>query len=909
MAFLFGSNSGGPKSPPSAPAFTGLRAQSSALGLPIPVIFGVTRISGNLLDWINFRAIPHTSTATQGGKGGADLPSQTTYTYSVSFLLALGEGPFWTKPIRQCWSGKEKISFGSFEIFRGTWPQTPWAYLTSNYPSHALPYPGIAMVGGQDFDLGSADTLPPLSFLVVALNPYTGTYETVTDAPVTLPKAVATSETIIVSSSPTDYTLEYTAMPPGGGAYVQNEGVWRVSTNELLTKVSGDPANPWEYSVNEATGFYKIRIPADTSDTVTIAYYYAASGNYFYVYLGADGEVKNPPPSYVPDPRLWVGWTQQGTPNPNDPLWDAFKEDLGVDYAGGGALTKVADNPAKGQYAVVTVGDRDGVYKFNKFDGGASLLISYSYYKLVGADPKDILTEILTNTHWGMGLNPLNLADLSDFSDYCLANNRLLSPAYIDQKPGVEVLRQMMLACHAEIIESGGQVKVAPYGDEAATGNGVTWTPDLTPQYDLTDDDYLAGDGDPVKVIRKSQADCYNCVKVEYLNKDNEWNPEIAEAKDLADIEANGLREMETKQCHEVTDKQTATDLAHLLLQNSLHVKTQFEFTVSGWKYCRLEPMDLVTLSTTRGSLSLDRKLVRLVTVEETEDDHLQMLAEEVITGTAAAAVYPPVISSQTPIYIHSALPEPVNPPILIWPNARLRHQQVEIWVGVSGGENWGGCELWIAGPAGTIYRYKHTFRDPCRMGQLTAALPKYRHDTPDETNTLKIDLGMSRGEMVSGTEEDADALRTLIQICGERIEQFGAPDISPTPIYYGQMLSYAAATYQGNYEYWLNYLVRQPFDGWLAATTATRVLLLDNSIYKFKLPVGAMKDPGNPNGAGKRYFLKFLSYNLAGTKRQSLDEVAPYEILIPQDWPRWLIPIGIEPGEEDVPIDMSLYG
>jgi hypothetical protein len=77
------------------------------------------------------------------------------------------------------------------------------------------------------------------------------------------------------------------------------------------------------------------------------------------------------------------------------------------------------------------------------------------------------------------------------------------------------------------------------------------------------------------------------------------------------------------------------------------------------------------------------------------------------------------------------------------------------------------------------------------------------------------------------------------------------------------------------------------------------------------------MKDPGNPNGAGKRYFLKFLSYNLAGTKRQSLDEVTPYEILIPQDWPRrrrsgtppGTLTIELEPGEEDVPIDMSLYG
>lgn len=866
MAFLFGSNSGGPKSPPSAPAFTGLRAQSSALGLPIPVIFGVTRISGNLLDWVNFRAIAHNNPVNAGGKGGADLPGQTTYTYSVSFLMGLGEGPFWTKPIRLCWSGKKKINFSIFEIFRGTWPQTPWAYLTSNYPAHALPYPGIAMVAGQDFDLGTSDTLPPLSFLVVALNPYTGTYETVTDAPVTLPKATAYSVvvSILSGSLPADWTYEHFALPPGGGAYVQNEGVFWGDSNVMLTRVEGDPVNPGEYSVNEATGFYKIRIPANTEDTLVIAYYYSASGNDFYVYVGADGQVTNPPP-YTPDPRLWNSWTQQGTPNPSDQLWDGFKEDLGVEYAAGGALTKVADNPAKGEYAVVTIGDREGIYKFSTLDGGASLLLSYSYYKLVGADPADVLTEILTNTHFGMGLNPSNLGDLSDFSDYCLANNKLLSPPYTEQNSGVDVLRQMMLVCHAEIFESGGQVKVVPYGDEAATGNGVTWTPDLTPQYDLTDDDYLAGDGDPVTVIRKSNADCYNCVKVEYLNKDNEWNPEIAEAKDLADIEANGLREMETKQCHEITDKQTATDLAHLLLQNSLHVNTQFEFTVSGWKYCRLEPMDLVTLSTSRGSLSLDRKLVRLVIVEETEDDHLQMLAEEVISGTAAAAVYPPVASSQTPIYIHSALPEPINPPVILLAPPGLAHHPFEFWIGVSGGENWGGCELWISRDNAT-YRYKDTIKTPARQGILTAFLPWHWSDL-DEINTLSVDLSMSRGTLENATEDDADNLRTLCQVGGRVIDP-------ATKIIEFQFISFANAVLTGSYCYDLTYLVRKlQLGGRPAVNEGTPFLCLDDSVYKWGLPMGA---------ASKTYYLKFLSINLTGTKKQSLDEVEPYVIVVP---------------------------
>lgn len=51
-----------------------------------------------------------------------------------------------------------------------------------------------------------------------------------------------------------------------------------------------------------------------------------------------------------------------------------FSKDLGVTYAGGNALTKVASSPAQGQYSVSA-----GVYTFAAADAGASVLISYEY--------------------------------------------------------------------------------------------------------------------------------------------------------------------------------------------------------------------------------------------------------------------------------------------------------------------------------------------------------------------------------------------------------------------------------------------------------------------------------------------------------------------------------------------------
>ncbi len=52
-----------------------------------------------------------------------------------------------------------------------------------------------------------------------------------------------------------------------------------------------------------------------------------------------------------------------------------WAQDIGVTYASGAALTKVASSPSAGQYSV----DDDGAYSFNAADANASILISYSY--------------------------------------------------------------------------------------------------------------------------------------------------------------------------------------------------------------------------------------------------------------------------------------------------------------------------------------------------------------------------------------------------------------------------------------------------------------------------------------------------------------------------------------------------
>src|ERR1700724_3521052 len=63
--------------------------QSSCYGTCIPIGYGKTRASPNLVYYTDFKAIPHTTTS--GGKGGGKT-KDTTFTYSATIILAVGEG-------------------------------------------------------------------------------------------------------------------------------------------------------------------------------------------------------------------------------------------------------------------------------------------------------------------------------------------------------------------------------------------------------------------------------------------------------------------------------------------------------------------------------------------------------------------------------------------------------------------------------------------------------------------------------------------------------------------------------------------------------------------------------------------------------------------------------------------------
>ena len=628
---------GGGKTASNSPAALGtLQVQTSAYGYPIPIVYGKTRIAVNLLAYYDFLAISHTSSQSSGGKGGSRPPANVTYTYQCAPLMGLCEGPI--NAIGTVWASKviTTASALGLTVFLGTYPQSPWGYLTTNHPTQAIGYQGIAYLAGGAYQLGSGNSLP-------------------------------------------NHTVE----------------------------------------VDSAFGF-------------------------------------------------------------NSTIRDC--------------------------------------------------------------DASVVVQDFLSNVHYGAAPG-FPLGSLTQYSAYCVANGLFISPAFTEQKPGHEWLKMLAKITNTALVFSEGVMKFIPYGDSTVTGNGVTYTPVLTVQYDLTDDDFQPGNNDPITVKRKTQADAFNNIKVEFLNRANAYNIEIAEATDQANIELFGLRPDQPRQMHAICDAGIAKFVAQMLLQRALYIRNTYEFTL-GWNYCLLEPMDIVTLTDT--GLGLSKFQVRLTAIEEDSDGLLHVTAEEYPFGVASPALY--TYQTGSGYNVNYNTPAPVSgTPVIFEAPVDLATNSLEVWLGQYGATGWGGCDVWVSGDNVT-YQRVGTIYGSARIGTLTTGVNA--GSDPDTTNTLAVDLTASGGQLLSGTQADADALHTLCWLDGE-------------------LVSYETATLTATGKYSLTYLRRAAYNTIGSShASGAQFMRLDNAVFKYGYA---------SNQIGKTLYFKFPSFNTYGGGAQDLGSAVAY--------------------------------
>ena len=481
------------------------------------------------------------------------------------------------------------------------------------------------------------------------------------------------------------------------------------------------------------------------------------------------------------------------------------------------------------------------------------------------ADPAQVIYDFLTNAQYGVGFPAASIdattlyggSGTASFQAYCWSNALAISPVLNMQETASSILARWLQLTNSTVVWSGGKLKFLPFGDSPVTGgNGtttMTWTPNLTPIYALTDEDFLYADGeDPVKVLRSDPYAMPNQQSIEIQARNDSYNTGPVTVFDQAAISRFGLRIGSTITAHEICDLGVAQRSAQLILQRGLYIRKTYEFRLSS-EFCLLDPMDMVTL--TDPALGLNGTVVRITDIEEAEDGSLSITAEEFPQGVASAVQYP--VQAKSNGAPNSAVAaQPVNPPLIVEPPPALSGGTTQLWLGASGQSgdlNWGGCIVW-ASIAGASYAQVSSISVRARQGVLSAVLPAYGGANPDNTDTLAVDLTQSAGTLQSTDSASAAAGVTLCYVDGE-------------------YLAYTTATLTAANKYNLTGLYRG-LDGTSAAAHAvgSKFCLLDVAILKDDVPSADI---------GQTIYLKFQSVNVFGGGVQDISTCTayPYQI------------------------------
>lgn len=449
------------------------------------------------------------------------------------------------------------------------------------------------------------------------------------------------------------------------------------------------------------------------------------------------------------------------------------------------------------------------------------------------------------------------------YQTYCKANWMQISVFEETQRSASSCLREILDITNSDCFMSAGVLKIVPYCDATITGNGVTYTPNLTPLFNFTDDDYLpasqgAGSGsasnDPVSCIRKPTTQTFNCVRVEYLDRSDNYNVHVAEWKDPLDIKVNGLRAMAIKTFHQIKLTSLAQQVATLIGQKQLYNRRTFQFAVRADLYTLLEPMDLITVTDTlivgglETRLGLVSQLCRITQTDDDEHDVFTITCEEMLVGTASAPRYN-ITGAQGFFANYAAVPPSIAAPVVFLAPAALvgPNGGFELWcaIGAGAGGSYGGCNVY-GSLDDLTWSFLGTVTGQARFGTVTTS-HAISASTSGAADTFFLTMNGptdSAGyQLNSASASDFAANRSLIWVDGE-------------------VVAFQTVTLLGTALY--SVTVTRGLFGTTAAAHAVGAswCRLDPAMFNFAI------DPGM---VGQTMHLKGYSFNLFGQQTQAL--------------------------------------
>lgn len=491
---------------------------------------------------------------------------------------------------------------------------------------------------------------------------------------------------------------------------------------------------------------------------------------------------------------------------------------------------------------------------------------------VIDANAADVMSILATDAVRGCGWAEGRLGDLGPMRNYAGAMGFGISWALEEQRPAVEWMQTLLDAVHCAGVESGGKVKVVPYGDSDVMNESYSYTANHTPVYDLDDDDFITyEDEQPIRIERTAEEDVYNVVPVEYLDRravhqtltgamaEAGYEKQVAEAPVMSDVfktmpggSKKGYHKATPIALHCFSTQEAAQARSRLYAQRSVAVRNRYTFRVS-WKFILLEKMDLIGIASPL--MGLTRRIVRVVSRRRDRaagaQGEIEIVAEDAPFGTYTTSAYV-VDEGESAAGVPNAVPLDSYDPVIFMPPRAEPDGNHYVWVATAGGAEWGGCHVYYSWDGGGTYRFAGDIVGRCTYGATTAPLDV---GAPlDVTNTLSVEL--TAGALpaaVSDTDRD-----NLLSACWVDNE----------------IIAYSAAVNTTGSSYNLTGLRRGCANTLVEPHLTARPFVLMNSA-PCRIAV-----PNNRRGCVLS--VKLVSYNIGNVQTQDLASVGTHTFTIP---------------------------
>ena len=834
---LFGSDANST----STAALQGFAIQTSVYGIGLQIALGTIRVVGSVI-WVGaWTSSPVSGGGKLGGKGSAGGKGGGQYTYSCSFIIALCQGP--VIAYGQVWQDRTQVlqpnesNPGYPNAFiTGARGQGLWGYLASNFPNQALGYSEVALACYENCNLGTGGTISNYGFEIAGQSIWlTGIVDAAGGAPL--------SQVTITWVSGEKFDVA--GYEVGQDIQVAGIGVTitAIADNEHMT------VTPPPLGTGGGSGVVIGWQDALASDAINFLLTDFNCANFGYNPITGTPLVGSMAgPGFVATSSTSVTIGTGST---------SFTTQSGLSYG-------------VGMRARATVIGGGGWVE------GA--VTSYSGTTLV----IDVDATMGTGSYSDWQLSSNNSGGVAN---YCLANGIGISPLINSQDTYSSYLTEWLLVCNSEAFSSEGVIKFATYGDVAVSGNGATFTPDLSPLYDLDNDDFI---GQTVQYTVAAQQDRNNYMSVEWTNRGRQYNTETMNDEDAWAVGQYGLRIASPNTIHSVCLAYVAQQVLTVQLKRSVYMLRTAEFTL-GWKYSALEPMDLVSLPEQYPSTA--RVLARLLTMTEDQDGNMNWTAE-ILPFPILNPTINPKQGTGGNVPGFNALPGATNPPSFFEVTPDLSNvnfaKHLILLIALSGGPNWGGCSVYLSKDGGNTYALANPSAPQQNaksvMGFTTGVYP-YGED-PDTVNLLGVNVQQSLGVIDSVAQSVADAFKSLVLVDDEIIAYEYATQVSSN-VYNFESSGGAIYMRRG---------VFGTFDV-PHATNAPFAVIGDGNQYEYEL---------QPTDIGTTLWFKFPAFNQSGQQNEQLSAVTAYPFTVRGSQTRQ--PLPLQP-ETAFNLDTGVYG